>query len=60
MKKKQQFIKPGILRELCLLGDGPILKGSITDDTVVVSVGQTVTNIDAGNTKEDWNNQWEW
>ena len=59
MKKKQQFIKPEILRELSLLGDGPILKGSVVDNAVVVSAGQEVIDIDAG-VDQDWNQQWTW
>ena len=58
MKKKKQFIKPTILRELELLGDGPILQGSASDNATVVSMGQDVKNIDA--TREDWNEKWEW
>lgn len=59
MKKKQQFIKPEILREVALLGDGPILAGSIVDDKFVLeTAGQQVNNIDADT--QDWNNAWTW
>lgn len=59
MKQKKQFIKPEILRVLSLLGDGPILKGSVVNNAVVVSAGQTVTDIDVPE-DTDWNHQWEW
>lgn len=58
--QKKQFIKPEILRELGLLGDGPILKGSVVDNAVVVSAGQEVVDIDATSPDNDWNHQWEW
>ena len=59
MKKKQQFIKPEILRELRLLGDGPILAGSIVDSNFVLETnGQVVDNVDAGG--QDWNQKWTW
>ena len=57
--QKKQFIKPEILRELGLLGDGPILKGSVVDNAVVVSAGQEVVDIDATSPDNDWNHQWE-
>ena len=57
MKIKKQFIRPEILRELELVGDGPILKGSVVDNAVVVSAGQEVKEIDAG---QEWNDQWTW
>lgn len=57
MKKKKQFIKPEILRELSLQGDKPILEGSVVDSTAVVTTGQVVENHDfSGDT---FNHQWE-
>ncbi len=54
---KRLFIKPAILRELDLLGDGPILQGSVSDNTTVVSTGQEVKDYDfSGDT---FNHQWE-
>ena len=58
MKKKKQFIKPGILRELSLQGDKPILKGSLVDNAVIVSAGQTVEEINADD--QEWNKDWSW
>ena len=60
MKKKQKFIKPEILRELSLLGDGSILAGSVVDNAVVVSAGQDLEEINAASPDNDWNHQWEW
>ena len=59
MKKKQQFIKPEILREVALLGDGPILAGSVVNNATVVSAGQTVHEMNYDNTQE-WNQEWTW
>ena len=59
MKQKKQFIKPEILRELSLLGDGPILKGSVVNNAVVVSAGQEVEEIDL-TPSQDWNQPWTW
>ena len=58
MNMKQKFIKPEILQELTLLGDRSILAGSVVNNATVVSMGQEVTDIDAGN--QDWNQQWNW
>ena len=59
MNMKQKFIKPAILQEVTLLGDGSILAASIVDSGFVVeSAGQDVNNIDAGT--QDWNSKWEW
>lgn len=58
MNMKQKFIKPAILQEVTLLGDGSILAASIVDSGFVVeSTGQDVNNIDAS---QDWNSKWEW
>ena len=57
MKRKQQFIKPEILQELTLLGDGSILAGSVVNNAVVVSSGQTVEEYNA---REDWTQDWTW
>lgn len=58
MNMKQKFIKPEILQEVTLLGDGTILQASTVDNTTIVSMGQQVTDIDAGN--QDWNQSWNW
>ena len=57
MKKKKQFIRPEILLELSLLGDKPILEGSVVDNTTIVSTGQAVENHDFSG--EAFNHQWE-
>lgn len=54
---KKLFIKPAILRELDLLGDGPILQGSVSDNTTVVSMGQEVKDYDISD--GNFNHQWE-
>lgn len=58
MRQKQQFIRPVILQEVELLGDSPILNGSVVDNAVVVSNGQDVHDVPADD--QDWNHQWEW
>ncbi|MBR1436343.1 MAG: hypothetical protein IJ584_14675 [Bacteroidales bacterium] len=60
MKTKEKFIKPAILREVSLEAGGQILAGSIVDDVVIESAGQTVQDIDASSSEFDWNNQWDW
>ena len=57
MAMKKLFIKPEVLRELELLGDGPILQGSVSDNTVIVSTGQEVKDYDFSG--ENFNHQWE-
>lgn len=57
MAMKKLFIKPAILRELELLGDGPILQGSVSDNTTVVSMGQEVKDYDISD--GNFNHQWE-
>ncbi len=57
MKQKKQFLRPAILQEIQLLGDEPILKGSVVDNAVIVSSGQKVEEMDA---EQDWNQEWTW
>ena len=57
MAMKKLFIKPEVLRELELLGDGPILQGSVSDNTTVVSMGQEVKDYDISD--GNFNHQWE-
>ncbi len=57
MAMKKLFIKPEVLRELDLLGDGPILQGSVSDNTTVVSMGQEVKDYDISD--GNFNHQWE-
>lgn len=56
---KKLFIKPEVLRELVLLGDGPILQGSVADNTVIVSTGQEVQEYDFSDPNGNFNHQWE-
>ena len=57
MKIKKQFERPMLLRELAITGDGPILQGSVSDNTTIVSTGQQVQEYNfSGN---DFNHQWE-
>lgn len=57
MRTKRQFERPAILRELALTGDGPILQGSVADNTVIVSTGQAVEEHDFSG--ENFNHTWE-
>lgn len=59
MKTKKQFERPALLRELALTGDGPILQGSVADNTVIVSTGQTVQEYDFSDPAGNFNHQWE-
>ena len=58
MKQKKQFTRPAILQELMLLPESPILQGSTGDNTVIVSAGQPVEDINADS--QDWNKEWQW
>ena len=57
MKQKKQFVRPGILQELTLLPESPILQGSVVDNTVIVSTGQDVENHDFSD--ESFDHQWQ-
>ena len=56
MKQKKQFIRPAILQELSLLGESPILNGSVVDNTTIVSTGQEVQD---WNYETDFDHNWE-
>ena len=58
MKTKEQFVRPAILREVALDGDGRILAGSVVDDMTVVTMGQKVDNYDFSDEKEGFNFDW--
>ncbi len=60
MKTKEQFVKPAILREVTLEGEGSILGGSIVDQVEIMSAGQEVHDIDASSEEFDWNSNWNW
>ena len=57
MKKKKQFVKPEILREITLLPECPILAGSVVDNTTIVSTGQEVQTHDFSDAS--FNHNWE-
>ena len=56
MKQKKQFTRPAILQELSLLGESPILNGTVVDNTTIVSTGQEVQDWDFEN---DFDHNWE-
>ena len=56
MKQKKQFTRPAILQELSLLGESPILNGSVVDNTTIVSTGQEVQD---WNYETDFDHNWE-
>lgn len=57
MRTKRQFERPAILRELALTGSGPILQGSVSDNTTIVSTGQEVKEYDFSG--DNFNHTWE-
>ena len=56
MKQKKQFTRPAVLQELSLLGESPILNGSVVDNTTIVSTGQEVQDWDF---EKDFDHNWE-
>jgi len=62
MKTKVRFVKPAILQEVTLEGEGQLLAGSIVNQVEVESAGQAVHDIDASKTDTDfaWNDNWNW
>ena len=57
MRTKRQFIRPAVLQEVQLLPGTPILQGSVSDNTVIVSTGQEVKDYDFSG--ENFNHTWE-
>lgn len=57
MMKRKTFIHPAILQELTLLPETPVLTGSVSDNTTVISTGQAVEEYDFS--QDDFNHQWE-
>ena len=60
MKRKLYYEAPAILRKTPLRLEGEILAGSVVNQATIISNGQQVTDIDAGSTEFDWNNNWTW
>jgi len=60
MKTKVRFVKPAILQEVTLEGEGQLLAGSIVNQVEIESAGQVVHDIDASSTDFDWNDNWTW
>ena len=59
MKNKKQFIRPAVLQEVQLLPGTPILQGSVSDNTTIVSMGQEVKEYDFSDPNGNFNHQWE-
>lgn len=61
MNKKLTYQTPMVLKEVGVLLEVDFLKGSIVDDSMlIVSDGQEVTEVEAGESDFDWNNGWQW
>lgn len=61
MNKKLTYQTPRVLKEVGVLLEADFLKGSIVDDSMlIVSDGQEVTEVEAGESDFDWNNGWQW
>ena len=58
MKQKQLFVKPVVLQEVALLPGSPILQGSVSDNTTVISMGQEVVPMDVDD-PSSFNHNWE-
>lgn len=58
MRKKQQFVRPIVLQELMLLPGTPILQGSVSDNTTIVSTGQQVETYEFDD-HQNFNHNWE-
>lgn len=58
MRMKQQFVRPVVLQEVTLLPGTPILQGSVSDDTTVISMGQQV-EFKEFDDYENFNHNWE-
>lgn len=58
MKQKQLFVKPVVLQEVTLLPGSPILQGSVSDNTTVISMGQQVEFVDVDD-PQYFNHNWE-
>ena len=59
MKRKQKFETPTVLQQVDLVLEGAFAK-SIVDQVEVISVGQSVHDIDASKSEFDWNENWNW
>jgi len=61
MNKNKPYESPAIRRVIPLRVEGALLAGSVVDKTApIISNGQEVVDIDAGNADFDWNNNWDW
>lgn len=58
MRVKQQFVRPVVLQEVTLLPGTPILQGSVSDNTTVISMGQQVETMEFDD-YENFNHNWE-
>lgn len=58
MKQKKSFVKPVVLQEVTLLPGSPILQGSVSDNTTVISMGQQVEFMDVDD-PDHFNHNWE-
>ena len=58
MKQKKSFVKPVVLQEVTLLPGSPILQGSVSDNTTVISMGQQVEYVDVDD-PSSFNHNWE-
>lgn len=58
MKQKKSFVKPVVLQEVTLLPGSPILQGSVSDNTTVISMGQEVVRMEVDD-PTSFNHNWE-
>ena len=58
MKVKKPFVRPFVLQEVTLLPGTPILQGSVSDNTTVISMGQQV-EFKEFDDYENFNHNWE-
>ena len=58
MKQKKSFVKPVVLQEVALLPGSPILQGSVSDNTTVISMGQEVVRMEVDD-PTSFNHNWE-
>ncbi|MBR4586026.1 MAG: hypothetical protein IKO29_04725 [Bacteroidales bacterium] len=58
MKVKKPFVRPFVLQEVTLLPGTPILQGSVSDNTTVISMGQQVEYKEFDD-YENFNHNWE-
>ena len=61
MKTNRHYQTPVVLKEVSVQLERDFLKGSIVDESMLmISDGQELETVEAGDTEFDWNNTWEW